>query len=129
MKTSRFFISALAVASVAMSGCEQMHKQTATFVVDSKESRLVGSGDSRRSVFYVYGVGGEVFRNEDAMVFGDRWKTDSATMQARFKVGQSYRVGTIGWRIPFLSMTPNIISAQPVTNDGFRAPTPKAAGL
>jgi hypothetical protein len=112
----------LLMAVFALGGCEQTNRKDVTFTVDSKESRIVGSGDSRKSVFFVYGTRGEVFRNEDVLINLDgKSKFDSASMQAMFKPGKTYEVETIGWRIPFLSMFPNIVEATefatPIAND------------
>lgn len=119
---SRRLILFAMVAAVSLGGCEQTHKRDVTFTVDSKERRCDASGSGNSATihcaYYVYGTKGEVFRNEDALVFGDRWKMDSATMQARLKVGHAYRVRTIGWRIPLLSMSPNIIEAKEVNIGG-----------
>ena len=103
-----------AVAALSLSACEQSNKQSVTFTVESKERRCDSDGGSGVTcAYYVYGTNGEVFRNEDAIVFGDHTKFDSATLQARLHVGQRYTVQTIGWRVPWASMSPNIISARP----------------
>lgn len=108
-------IIALATAFMA-AGCQQMNREVTTFTVDSKESRVITQGDSRVSKFFVYGTDGEVFLNEDVWVnFGGPSKFDSASVQAKFKAGRTYEVETIGWRIPFLSIFPNIVSAKDVT--------------
>lgn len=109
-------VIAAAVALLGTAGCEQTNRKTTTFTVDSKESRLVTKGDGKASVFFVYGTEGEVFRNEDVLInLGGPSKFDSASIQAKFKEGRTYEVETIGWRIPFLSWFPNIVSVKDVT--------------
>lgn len=104
------------LAVTSLGGCQQTNRKAETFIVDSKESRIVGSGEDRRSVYYVYGTKGEVYRNEDVFLnFSGASKFDSATLQAKLKPGHVYRVETIGWRIPFMSMVPNIVTAKDVT--------------
>ena len=46
------------------------------------------------------------FQNEDSLLRG---KFNSGTVQGKLKVGSTYNIITIGWRIPFLSEYPNII--------------------
>ena len=112
-------VKLIAICGVlALGGCEQLHKREQVITIDSKERLCNGSGTGEsatvRCHYVVYGTKGEVLRNEDALVFGDRWKMDSATMQAGLRAGHTYHVNTIGWRIPFLSMMPNIIHAREV---------------
>lgn len=80
------------------------HKQTWQFTVEDKQKVC----DSDRNCYYeVYGTKGEVFKNEDSMLNG---KWDSASFQGRLQRGHSYEVVTTGWRIPWLSAKPNIVS-------------------
>jgi hypothetical protein len=105
----RPFFGLMALA-ISLGGCEQSHKQIVTFTVESKERRSDSDGaQSIRCAYYVYGTNGEVFRNEDAIVFGEKAKFDSASMQALLHQGQTYTVETIGWRVPWASMSPNIV--------------------
>ena len=113
-------VGVLLVAGIALVGCEQMHRNTTIFTVDSKDRPCFSTQDKHGSHvtcrYMIYGKGGEVFRNEDAFVIGERWKMDSASMQGRLQAGHTYSVKTIGWRIPFLSLSPNIIEATEVTH-------------
>lgn len=85
------------------------HQEDHTFTVSGKD-RVCDGGKHGSCRYEVYGEGGEVFTNEDSLLAG---KWDSASFQARFVVGHRYRVTTTGWRVPFLSMKPNIIAMAP----------------
>lgn len=115
-------IAALMGLAIAGTYAEQTHRETQIVTIDSKERQCDTStstdSQGRQSVdvhcyYVVFGTNGEVFRNEDVILLfgGGRPKFDSATMQARLHVGGTYRITTIGWRSPVLSMKPNIIDA------------------
>lgn len=113
---SNLSIGCAALAVVALiGGCvaAQMHREQHVFTVSSKERQCDASGSgSNRTIscyYVVFGTGGEVFSNRDDP-FNGKW--DSASIQARFIPGRTYRVTTTGWRNPFLSMKPNIIAMQ-----------------
>ena len=95
-------ITAAAFVAAGLSGCSQMNREEHTFTVESKD-RVCDS--ERNCYFEVYGTNGEVFTNQDDLING---KFDSASVQAKLKPGHTYTVKTTGWRVPLLSMKPNI---------------------
>ena len=93
--------------SILMSFYKAMHNETVEFTVDSKESRCPG-GD-RDCYFLVLTREGEMYENKDTLL-NAKW--DSGDLQAKLQSGKRYRAQVVGWRIPFLSMRKNIISAE-----------------
>jgi len=87
-----------------------------TFIVQRVDRECDADGKGTTCRNFVYGRGGEVFTNSDDLFYG---KFDSRTIQAGFEQGTKTTVRAVGWRIPFLSMQPNIISIerQPVGAD------------
>jgi len=81
-------------------------EDTATCTVEDKD-RSTANGTS---VYRVYTDCG-VFEVEDAMMRGN---FASADLYADLDEGTTYEFTTIGWRLPFLSMFPNIIESTPV---------------
>lgn len=86
------------------------HQEEHVFVMSGKD-RVCTGGKNQTCTYEVYGADGEVFDNSDSLLAG---KWDSASFQARFQNGRTYRVTTTGWRVPFLSMKPNIIAMEEV---------------
>lgn len=62
-------------------------------------------GDDKYLVF----TENEVFENTDSLMF---WKFNSSDIYNEMEEGKTYKVKVAGWRIPFLSMYRNIISAE-----------------
>lgn len=77
-----------------------------TFTVQRVDRECDADGRGAKCRNFVYGRGGEVFTNSDDIFYG---KFDSRTIQAGFEQGTETTVRAVGWRIPFLSMQPNII--------------------
>lgn len=50
------------------------------------------------------------YENADSLWW---WKFNSSELMNDFEEGQTYRAHVYGWRVPFLSMYPNIISCDP----------------
>lgn len=67
-----------------------------------------GSGEnaSIECYYMVFDEDGDVFSNKDDLLY---FKFDSASVQARLKQGETYDVTAVGWRVPLLSMKPNIV--------------------
>ncbi|MBB5985988.1 DUF1523 family protein [Sphingobium lignivorans] len=104
--------AAVALCGVGFAVVKNNHRETHDFTVSSKERQCDASGDDMDCYYVVFGTNGEVFENRDSGILNGKW--DSASMQARFQVGKRYRVETIGWRVPWLSMKPNIVSMQEI---------------
>lgn len=86
-------------------GCAQLDQDTETFTVESKDRECTG-GETVTCRYVVLATDGRAYTNGDDLLNG---KFNSRTFQARLQVGQTYTVRTTGWRIPFLSMSPNIV--------------------
>ena len=80
--------------------------ETITITVHDKE-RVAYSESSEYLVF----TNSEVFSCSDSYYFG---KFNSADVYGRLQQGARYKVKVAGWRVPFLSMHRNIISAKRV---------------
>lgn len=87
---------------------------TATITVTDKE-RINKDNDSYYLVFGEDENGnGVVYKNVDAIIRG---KWDSSTMQANLKIGETYEVVLVGYRIPLFSSYENIISVKEIDGD------------
>jgi hypothetical protein len=100
------FLMFIVVAIIIISAVSYYNS---TEYVDIKVTKLeritTGAGSSISSKFIVY-TDREVFENTDEMLLG---KFNSIDFQNKLKVDSSYSVEVIGWRMPMLSMTRNII--------------------
>ena len=67
-----------------------------------------GSGDSRSCGYEVYTDKG-VFANKDSIMHG---KFNSGDLQANFIQDATCKVTAVGFRVPFLSMRKNILTAE-----------------
>ena len=65
-----------------------------------------------KSTYLIYTDHG-VFRNDDA---GWHMKFNSSDLYGNLDKGESYRLTVYGWRIPILSMYPNIVRARPIAH-------------
>lgn len=103
----KIIAAALTVIAVALccGGYYWGSETTVTCTVDDKDRSSSQSG----SVYRVYTDCG-VFQVEDATARG---QFASADLYADIENGATYEFTTIGWRVPFLSMFPNIIEATP----------------
>ena len=75
------------------------------------------------STYLIYTNQG-VFRNDDA-----RWflKFDSSDFYGNLEKGKTYNLKVYGWRIPILSMYPNIVRMDAVTPASTSTPAPAKA--
>lgn len=78
----------------------------------TKTERIVTSGGSE-SKYLVFAKEG-VFENTDSIL---RWKFDSADVHNSILPEQKYNCDTYGWRVPFLSMYPNIVSGERIEDE------------
>lgn len=53
-----------------------------------------------------------VFENSDSLL---RWKWDSSNLQGELKIGNTYEVTVVGYRVPLFSWYENIISIKEVS--------------
>lgn len=103
-----FVIPALALigAIVLWVGAYKASQRDVTFRVEDKE-RVCKSGDG--GCEYLVFTDQGTFAIKDSFLI---WRFDSSDVYGRIKDGQSYEAEVIGWRIPFLSMYPNIVEAR-----------------
>jgi hypothetical protein len=79
--------------------------ETIEITVTDKEITTSSTGESVSSKYLIF-TEGEVFENEDALFLG---KWNSSDVQGQLRIGETYTVKVIGWRLPFFSMYRNII--------------------
>lgn len=94
------------LGAAAISGTEA--EVTAT--VKDKERINDCSGETCESYYLVFTDEG-TFKNSDSLVYG---KFNSSDIQGMLEPGQTYTFMTVGFRVPFMSMYPNIIEVTPV---------------
>ena len=85
-------------------------------VTDKERITNVSSSDSSsKYLVFTENEQGEtiVFENTDCMLRG---KWNSSNIQGKLKVGNTYKITVVGYRIPFLSMYQNIIEIEGVKN-------------
>lgn len=82
-----------------------------TITITDKER--VNDGGSSRYLIFGESENGEmlVFKNTDSIL---RWKWNSSDVYGELKVGSTYKVTVVGYRIRFLSEYQNIISYEEV---------------
>lgn len=84
-------------------------------IVTDKERIVKGSGDSTDSKYLIFAddVNGEsrVFENTDTLL---RLKWNSSNIQGQLKVGHTYKITVVGYRLSFMSMYENIIKVENV---------------
>ncbi|MBR6730040.1 MAG: DUF1523 family protein [Alphaproteobacteria bacterium] len=120
------FLGGLFVSSFGLSYCTQ---DTKTFKVVDKYVKTEGQG---RGVFYVVGEdksgNKEVFENTDTIAF---FKFDSADLQQKISLGNTYKMDVNWMRIPFLSMYRNVLDVELVSteNNSTTGGYEKASGL
>lgn len=71
----------------------------------TKSERIVTNNDSKYLVFTDNGV----YENTDTIWNG---KFNSSDLYANIKEGKKYTCDVVGWRVPFLSWYPNLISCE-----------------
>ncbi len=93
----------------------QGHRTDYQITIDSKDHPCMSGSHCK---YMIYATDGTVYENRDQLVWGWRWKTDSANMQARFKIGHTYHIRVVGYRNSFFSWFENIIYAEEVPTNG-----------
>lgn len=106
-----FFLVLIIVIGLVFSLIKANTTHYEIVTIASKERQCDGGKDG--SCYYVvFGTNDQIYENRDTMLQG---KWDSGNLQAKLREGHTYRLELVGWRIPFLSMRENIVSAQPVS--------------
>ena len=111
MKTSTFIIITIFVffTVIGIFAATSFNDTEYTVTVTDKE-RVVGNASSYYLIF-TEDQNGEVlvFENTDNIFRG---KFDSSNIQGELKIGSTYNITVVGYRIPFLSMYQNIIEIE-----------------
>lgn len=97
---------AVLLAAIGGTAAVNLHTNEVTCTVQDKESVNKKSDHEYRVYTEECGV----------LSVGDnllRWHFDSADVYASLEVGSTYNLTTTGWRVPLLSLMPNIIEATP----------------
>ena len=93
-----------AVGSVAAAS----HETTQTCTVESKDR---AAGADGKSQMRVYTADCGVFEVTDSLL---KMRFDAADRYAAMLPGHRYQLTTVGFRVPFLSLFPNVIDAREV---------------
>ena len=82
-----------------------------SYEITVTEKVVKHSNESSNYLIFAELENGEVrvFKNSDSFIVG---KFDSSNMYAKIKIGQKYKIKTLGWRIPFLSAYENIVELE-----------------
>lgn len=83
--------------------------ETIEITITEKERIVKKSSDDISSKYLIFAeINNEsvVFENTDSFLF---FKFSSSNFQGKLKVGSSYTVKTVGWRIPIFSTYKNIV--------------------
>lgn len=110
MNKLKVLISILSIVfAVGVETTNYQNNQTYKITVTDKQVK-----NSKNSSYYlVFATSKEnedlVFKNSDLLFIG---KFNSSDIQGKLKVDKNYEITTLGYRIPFLSIYPNITSVK-----------------
>ena len=79
--------------------------KTISITINKTDRITTGSGEDISSKYLIF-TDETTYENTDLMFLG---KWNSSDIQGKFKAGETYKVKVVGWRIPILSMYPNIV--------------------
>lgn len=116
MKTSTFIIITIVISLtvIGIFAATSFNDTEYTVTVTDKE-RVVGN-DSSYYLIFTEDQNGEVlvFENTDNIFRG---KFDSSNIQGELKIGCTYNITVVGYRVPLLSMYQNIIEIEHIRTD------------
>lgn len=96
--------------SVFFTAFATFNDHTVVVTITDKERVTKYNKENTSSYYLVFAEdsqgNGVVYQNVDAPIRG---KWDSSTMQANLKIGETYELTLVGYRIPFVSSYENII--------------------
>jgi hypothetical protein len=102
----------LAAAGITFSIINATHVEHRTCTVNDKDRTTVSDSDgNNKSDMRVYTDQCGVLHVADSLL---SWTWHSSDTYASMKTGHTYRVTTRGFRVPFLSMFPNVVEAAEV---------------
>ena len=103
------FLSAILVLAIGVGSLYRAYGTAETIVmVVTDKDRLIDAGDCRHIIWTQTPDGPEVFENTDTWLW---LKANSDAVQGGITTMTPCRVKVYGWRIPFLSIHRNVISA------------------
>lgn len=109
------FVIGFIVLSMIISIPFNFNDHTYTVVITDKERIVKGSSKSTESKYLIFAddVNGEsmVFENTDTLL---RLKWNSSNIQGKLKVGHTYKITVVGFRLSFMSMYENIIKVEEI---------------
>ncbi len=92
-----------------------VNETTYTITVTDKERITQKSEDGISSKYLVFGDDENgnplVFQNTDTFW---KWKWNSSNIQGELKIGYTYKITVVGFRVPFFSMYENIVEVAPI---------------
>lgn len=108
-------VFALLILATSISVPLSFNDHNYIITVTDKERIYEESGDSSSSKYLVFGDNSQgdslVFENTDTLIRG---KFNSSNTQGKLKVGKTYKITVIGFRLAFLSSYENIIKVEEV---------------
>ena len=101
-----FAIVAIATTTIVLDAAKQTHEIT----IDKMWTKASSNSDNAQ-IYLVSDADANVYCVKDTMLF---WKFDASDRWAKLDEGKTYAVTTVGWRVRFASMYPNIIEIEEV---------------
>lgn len=103
--------SIIMIVSVAFAFMSSFNDHEYTVTVTDKDRVVINTEDGTSSKYLIYTEDStgqvRVFENTDNLF---RFKWNSSDIQASLKIGETYTVEVVGYRVPFLSWYENIIA-------------------
>lgn len=106
-----FLAAAIIVSGVGFAVASYLHKETIHGVVTDKYTKRSNEHDNFYVVLKQDDGAEKVLQNTDSFLM---FKFDSADVQAKIHKGEKYEMVVRGYRLPILSMFPNVASVQEV---------------
>ena len=95
------------------------HLDRDVYVAKVTDKQVKRSAEKDKYLIFTEEPDGDVrvFENTDSLL---EWKWDSSNLYGKIRIGETYRIKTYGWRVPFLSWYENIVDVEKVQNAGSR---------
>lgn len=98
-------VALVIIGAIGINIAKFAHKETVKTTVTDKERIVKKNGDNLDSYYLIYTEDGTL-KLEDELLYGNFASSD---WYGKIKVDSTYEFTTIGWRIGFFSMYPNIV--------------------
>lgn len=112
MKGIGFIVALLFLLITGTWGIYYLHKQDLVIEVHRAETHCKSSGEGTNCKYLVYTDKG-VFENTDDL-FMAKW--NSSDFHSKLLKGGKFKVSVVGYRLPFLSLYPNIYECKPLAD-------------